>query len=238
MIVIRHAHERGSFKNRWLDTHYTFSFADYFDEAWMGFKTLRVMNEDRIAPGKGFDLHGHRDMEILTYVMRGSLRHTDTMGNNEVIKAGEFQRMTAGSGVQHMELNASQTEECHLYQIWILPNERNLPPSYEQKNFAPGDHPSGDRGPAHKDGRTLIASSDGRNGSLTIHQDAEVWLQRLVKGEQATIAPPPGKAAWIQIVSGELAIAADTFSAGDGVAADETLTFQAAQDAECIVFYL
>lgn len=238
MIVIRHAHERGSFKNRWLDTRYTFSFADYFDEAWMGFKTLRVMNEDRIAPGKGFDLHGHRDMEILTYVMKGSLRHTDTMGNNEVINAGEFQRMTAGSGVQHMELNASQTEECHLYQIWILPNKRNLAPSYEQKNFVPSNHSGGGRGPRSEDGRVLIASPDARDGSLTIHQDAEVWLQHLAKGERATVAPPDGKAAWIQVVSGEVALKSETLEAGDGVAVDETLTLQAAQDAECIIFYL
>ena len=237
-MIIRHAHERGSFKNRWLDTRYTFSFADYFDEAWMGFKTLRVMNEDRIAPGKGFDLHGHRDMEILTYVMQGSLRHTDTMGNNEVVSAGEFQRMTAGSGVQHMELNASQTEECHLYQIWILPREKNLPPSYEQKNFAPSNHPGGGRGPALNDGPILIASPNGRDGSLIIHQDAEVWLHRLAKGEQAIVAPPEGMMVWIQIVSGEIMIASEKLKLGDGVALDASVTMQAVTNAECIVFYL
>ncbi|MFA5853782.1 MAG: pirin family protein [Patescibacteria group bacterium] len=230
-LLIRRAHERGSFKNRWLDTHYTFSFADYFDEAWMGFKTLRVMNEDRVAPGKGFDLHGHRDMEILTYVMQGSLRHTDTMGNNEVINAGEFQRMTAGSGVQHMELNASQTEECHLYQIWILPREQNLPPSYETFVI-----PSAVEGSVRS--KILIASPDGHDGSLTIHQDAEVWLQRLAKGEQATIAPAEGKAAWIQIVSGKITTAAETLETGDGAATDETVTLQAVSDTECIVFYV
>jgi redox-sensitive bicupin YhaK (pirin superfamily) len=240
-LLIRRAHERGSFKNRWLDTHYTFSFADYFDEAWMGFKTLRVMNEDHIAPGKGFDLHGHRDMEILTYVIKGSLRHTDTMGNNEVINASEFQRMTAGSGVQHMELNASQTEECHLYQIWILPNERNLPPGYETLVIPPVPRSLGGGGSVVEgsvDSKTLIASPDGRDGSLTIHQDAEVWLQRLAKGEQATVAPPQGKAAWIQIVSGEVSIATETFGAGDGVATDETVTLQAGSEAECILFVL
>ncbi len=230
-LIIRHAHERGSFKNRWLDTHYTFSFADYFDKAWMGFKTLRVMNEDRVAPGKGFDLHGHRDMEILTYVMQGSLRHTDTMGNNEVIKAGEFQRMTAGSGIQHMELNASQTEECHLYQIWILPREQNLSPSYE--TFVIPSAVEGSIG-----SKILIASPNSRDGSLTIHQDAEVWLYRLAKGEHTTIAPPSGKAAWIQIVSGKVAIAAETLETGDGAATDETVTLQAVSDTECIVFYL
>ncbi len=237
-MIIRRAHERGSFKNRWLDTRYTFSFADYIDEAWMGFKTLRVMNEDRIAPGKGFDLHGHRDMEILTYVMQGSLRHTDTMGNNEVINAGEFQRMTAGSGVQHMELNASQTEECHLYQIWILPREQKLPPSYEQKNFAPSNHPGGGRGPARKDGRILIASPDGRDGSLTIHQDAEVWLYRLAKEEKVIVETSNGKVIWIQVVSGEIAIGTEKLEAGDGVALDTSVTAQAVSDAECIVFYL
>ena len=237
-MIIRPAHERGSFKNRWLDTRYTFSFADYFDEAWMGFKTLRVMNEDRIAPGKGFDLHGHRDMEILTYVMQGSLRHTDTMGNNEVINAGEFQRMTAGSGVQHMELNASQTEECHLYQIWILPREQNLPPSYEQKNFALSNHPGGGRDPVLKDSRTLIASPNGRDGSLTIHKDTEVWLCRLAKGEQASIAPPEGKVVWIQIVRGAITVESEKLETGDGAALDTSATLQAATNAECIVFYL
>lgn len=240
-LVIRRAHERGSFKNRWLDTHYTFSFADYFDEAWMGFKTLRVMNEDRVAPGKGFDLHGHRDMEILTYVMQGSLRHTDTMGNNEVINAGEFQRMTAGSGVQHMELNASQTEECYLYQIWILPNARNLTPSYETLVIPPVPRSLGEGGSAAEGSagsRKLIASPDGRDGSLIIHQDAEVWLERLTKGEQATVTPPKGKAVWIQIVSGNVSIGTETLETGDGAATDETVTLQAVSDTECIVFYV
>ncbi len=231
-MIIRRAHERGTFKNRWLDTRYTFSFADYFDEAWMGFKTLRVMNEDRIEPGKGFDLHGHRDMEILTYVMQGSLRHTDTMGNNEVVNAGEFQRMTAGSGVQHMELNASQTEECHLYQIWILPREKNLPPSYET-SVIPGE----DLG-SSTTRKILIASPDGRDGSLTIHQDAEVWLYRLAKGEEARVLPPDGKAAWIQIVSGKIEVASEILEAGDGAVMEEAATVRAASHTECIVFCL
>lgn len=131
-LVIRRANERGHADHGWLKTWYAFSFADYFDEKWMGFRSLRVINEDFIAPGKGFDLHPHRDMEILTYVLRGALRHVDTMGNNEVIRAGEFQRMTAGTGVQHMEISATQDEETHLYQIWIQPKKLGLTPSYEK----------------------------------------------------------------------------------------------------------
>jgi len=240
-MLIRRAGERGHADHGWLKSWHTFSFADYYDEEWMGFKTLRVINEDEVAPGKGFDLHGHRDMEILTYVMQGSLRHVDTMGNNEIIKAGEFQRMTAGTGVQHMELNASQTEWCHLYQIWILPKVRNLTPSYEQKAVAAlpsyvipsRAHERGDRDPSAK---VLIASPDGRGGSLTIHQDAEIWLYRLQAGETATIEVPPGKAGWVQVVKGELELAGDNLGASDAVGVREGVEVKTVAKVELIVF--
>lgn len=241
-MIIRRAGDRGHATHGWLDTYHTFSFADYFDEDWMGFKTLRVINEDKVAPGKGFDLHGHKDMEILTYVMQGSLRHVDTMGNNEIIKAGEFQRMTAGSGVQHMELNASQTEWCHLYQIWILPKERGLAPSYEQKAVSALPSyviPGADPGPTSSS-KTLTASPDGRDGSLTIHQDAEVWLYRLEAGETATIEVPLGKAGWVQVVRGELVIpsgaAESLLHASDAVGTVESVGLKAAAASELMVF--
>ena len=227
--ITRKARERGNANHGWLQSFHTFSFADYFDERWMGFKTLRVLNEDFIAPGKGFDLHGHRDMEILTYVLQGSLRHVDTAGNNEVLRAGEVQRMTAGSGIQHMELNASQAETCHLYQIWILPDEPGLPPGYEQKPF---------RERLEREGSVLAASRDGRDGSLRLHQDAELWLRRVASGEQAEIAPPRGKAAWVQIVSGKLAVGGEVLEAGDAVALDEAAAFQAESEAELMIFFL
>jgi hypothetical protein len=243
-MLIRRAHERGHADHGWLKTWHTFSFSDYYDEAWMGFKSLRVMNEDSIAPGKGFDLHGHKDMEILTYVMQGALRHVDTMGNNEVIRAGEFQRMTAGTGVQHMEVSETSPEALakgdaawtHLYQIWILPKEKGLPPSYEQKSFAFDNHPGGGRGPALKEGRILVASPDGRSGSLTIHQDAEVWLYRLEAGETATIEVPPGKAAWVQVVEGEVEVGGEILKTGDGAAQDVLKDFKSNQASELLVF--
>ncbi|MEK7545731.1 MAG: pirin family protein [Patescibacteria group bacterium] len=230
-MVIRRAGERGHADHGWLRTWHTFSFADYHDEAWMGFKSLRVINEDFIAPGKGFDLHGHRDMEILTYVMSGALRHVDTMGNNEVIRAGEFQRMTAGTGVQHMEVSATQTEETHLYQIWILPKEKGLTPSYESlviPSAAEGSVSSG----------LLIASLDGRDGSLTIHQDIEIRLYRLKAGETATIEVPTGKAGWVQIVSGEVEVGGETLRASDAVGTAETTEIKAVSKLELLGFVL
>ena len=237
-MIIRRANERGHADHGWLKSWHTFSFADYFDEEWMGFRTLRVINEDIIAPGKGFDLHGHKDMEILTYVMKGALRHVDTMGNNEIIRAGEFQRMTAGTGVQHMEVSATQTEDTHLYQIWILPNEQGLTPSYEQKSFAaaPTNHPGGGRGPALKEGRTLIASPDARSGSLKIHQDAEVWLYRLEAGETAKIEVPEGKAGWVQVVEGEIEMGEERLSSSDAAGLVEMAEIKAVSSIELIVF--
>jgi redox-sensitive bicupin YhaK (pirin superfamily) len=234
-MIIRRAGERGYADHGWLRSWHTFSFADYYDEAWMGFRTLRVINEDFIAPGKGFDLHGHRDMEILTYVMSGALRHVDTMGNNEIIRAGEFQRMTAGTGVQHMEVSATQTEETHLYQIWILPNEKGLTPSYEQKAF-PLDHPGGGRGPASEG--VLIASPDGRDGSLTIHQDVDIRLYRLEAGETATIEVPAGKAGWVQIVEGEVEVGGESLRSGDAAGTHERVDITGSSVTMMLVFLL
>ncbi len=226
---IRRSEDRGHADHGWLKTRHTFSFADYHDPEWTGFKTLRVMNEDEIKPGKGFDLHGHRDMEILTYVMEGQVRHVDTQGNNEVLKAGEVQHMTAGTGIQHMELNASQSTVCHLYQIWIQPEENGLPPSYEQKPFW---------GHLAQQGKVIVASHDGRHDSLKIHQQAELWLHRLKKGESTTVSPPKDKAAWVQIVAGEARFADQDVQTGDGIAANEHLGIVAKTDLEMMEFIL
>ena len=187
------------------------------------------MNEDRIAGGQGFGRHGHRDMEILTYVLAGALRHTDSMGNSEILKAGEFQRMTAGTGVEHSEENASDLEECHLYQIWIIPDKSGLPPSYEQKPVW---------GRLEEEHKVLVASHDGRNESLKIHQNADVWLQRLKIRESTTIPVPTGKALWIQLIAGEARVGDETLKAGDGLAADGSLDIHAVTDLEMVEFIL
>lgn len=174
MIRIRKALDRGHANHGWLNAYHTFSFADYFDPASMGFRALRVMNEDRVMPGKGFGTHGHRDMEIVTYVLEGELEHKDSMGNGAVLRPGEFQRISAGSGIRHSEFNPSASEPVHLYQIWLLPKSNGIQPSYEQKNFADTE----------KQGRLrLVASPDGADGSLTIHQDARIYLAKLDAGE-------------------------------------------------------
>src|SRR5437588_5913412 len=167
MIRIRKASERGHFDHGWLDTYHTFSFGDYYDPAHMGFRALRVINDDRVQPGQGFGMHGHRDMEIITYVLEGTLEHRDSLGNGEVLRPGELQHMTAGTGVRHSEFNPSETEAVHLYQIWLLPDRRSLPPGYEQTAFPA----------AERQGRLrVVASPDGRDGSLRIHQDATLSL--------------------------------------------------------------
>lgn len=257
-LLIRRATERGHANHGWLDTYHTFSFADYYDEKWMGWKSLRVINEDRIAGGGEFGMHGHKDMEIITYVMKGALRHTDSMGNSEVVRAGEFQRMTAGAGVMHSEANASPTEECHLYQIWILPSHRNLTPSYESfvipsavegsvdSDVTPSNHPTasnhpgGGRGPAIDEGRILIVSPDGRSGSLVIHQDAEIWLYRLEAGDSIVIPAKAGtqQACWLQVVSGDVEIGDEKLSASDAVALIEPSEIKAVSKTELLAFIL
>lgn len=214
MIKIRRSEDRGSENYGWLDTKYTFSFNTYYDERFMGFRNLRVINEDIIEPNQGFPTHGHRDMEILTYVMSGELSHKDSMGNGETIRPHEVQRMTAGTGVLHSEYS-SPTDETHLLQIWILPEKRNLQPGYEQKFFAPED----------KKGKLkLVASRDGDGGSVHINQDVALYSSILAKGETVSHSLAAGRHAWIQVVKGSLEINGEFLNQGDGAAiSDEKL---------------
>lgn len=208
MIKIRRANERGHANYGWLDTHYTFSFSNYYDERFMGFRSLRVINEDFIAPNQGFPTHGHRDMEILTYVMRGELSHKDSMGNGETIRPHEVQRMTAGTGVLHSEYS-SPSEETHLLQIWILPEKNNLEPGYEQTYFAPED----------KQGKLkLVASRAGTDGSVTINQDVALYASILKQDETVSHELAANRHAWIQVVKGSLEINGEFLNNSDGAA--------------------
>jgi redox-sensitive bicupin YhaK (pirin superfamily) len=231
MLQVRHANQRGHFDHGWLDTNHTFSFADYFDPAQMGFRALRVINEDRVAPGQGFGMHGHRDMEIVTIVLEGALEHRDSIGNGEVLRPGELQRMSAGTGIRHSEFNPSPTEPVHLYQIWLLPGQKGLSPSYEQKAFADGEK---------RNRLRLVASPDGRDGSLTIHQDATLYLASLA--DKASVVHPlaKGRAAWLQVLRGNVSVNGQPVSAGDGAAVTDeaALTIQAEPAAEVLLFDL
>jgi hypothetical protein len=231
MITIRPEKERGGGDHGWLDTRHTFSFSDYHDPRHMGFRDLRVINEDRVAPGRGFGTHGHRDMEILSYVVSGVLGHRDSMGKSEVIRPNEWQRMTAGTGVRHSEMNASKTEPVHFYQIWILPEAENIRPGYEQKLFAPEEKSGSLR---------LVASHDGREGSLKIHQDVSVYNALLKSGEAAEHRLEAGRHAWLQVVKGSVELNGNALGAGDGAAVSEetSLTIRAGEDAEIILFDL
>ncbi|HVE58231.1 MAG TPA: pirin family protein [Pyrinomonadaceae bacterium] len=213
MIKIRRSKERGHANYGWLDTNYTFSFSNYYDPRFMGFRSLRVINEDFIAPDQGFPTHGHADMEILTYVIRGELSHKDSMGNGTTILPNEVQRMTAGTGVLHSEYS-SPSEETHLLQIWILPEEENLTPGYEQTFFAPED----------KKGKLkLVASRGGDDGSVTIHQDVNLYSSLLATGETVEHSLAENRHAWIQIVKGSIELNGETLNQGDGAAvSDET----------------
>lgn len=215
----------------WLDSRHTFSFGDYHDQQHMGFRNLRVINEDRVIPGKGFPTHSHRDMEIITYVLEGALAHKDSTGASPVIQVGDVQRMSAGTGISHSEYNASQTEPVHFLQIWIVPDETDLAPGYEQRAF-PLDRNRG--------GWTLIASKDGRDGSVTVHQDVDVWAARFSPGEQAILRLKPSRRAWVQTVRGAGRLNGMLLSAGDGAAAieEEILEFKAVEDAELLLFDL
>jgi redox-sensitive bicupin YhaK (pirin superfamily) len=231
MIHIRKAAERGHFDHGWLDTYHTFSFADYYDPTHMGFQSLRVINEDRVQPGQGFGMHGHRDMEIVTYVLEGALEHRDSLGNGEVLRAGELQRMTAGTGVRHSEFNPSPGEPVHLYQIWLLPERRGLTPSYEQKAFP-------------KEGRRgrwqLVASPARENGALTIRQDARLYLADVRMGEAVRHELAPGRHAWLQVLRGAVALNGHALTAGDGAAVSEValLNVEGREDAEVLLFDL
>ncbi len=200
---------RGHFDHGWLDAHHTFSFGDYHDPARMGFRSLRVMNEDRIASGMGFGTHPHRDMEIITYVLQGTLAHADSLGHGGPIRAGELQRITAGTGLTHSERNPSDADPVHLYQIWIFPERRGLEPGYEQKAF----DPEGRRGRWQ-----VVASPDGRDGSLTIRQDAVMALGGLGKGDRLDLDVAYGRFGWLQVIRGAVTLDGVTLEAGDGAA--------------------
>jgi len=212
MITVRPAAERGHADHGWLDSHHTFSFADYYDPRHMGFQTLRVINEDRVAPGQGFGTHPHRDMEIISYVLEGALEHRDSMGTGSVIRPGDVQRMSAGTGVRHSEFNASQKELVHFLQIWLLPAKAGIQPSYEQKAFSSDDK----RGKLR-----LIASPDGRDGSLTIHTDARVYAGLLGDGEHAELELDEQRHAWVQVARGKVRVNGKELAAGDGAALSE-----------------
>jgi redox-sensitive bicupin YhaK (pirin superfamily) len=231
MLQIRHANERGHFDHGWLDTHHTFSFADYHDPAHMGFRSLRVINEDRVQPGQGFGTHGHRDMEIVTVVLEGALEHRDSLGNGEVLRPGELQRMSAGTGIRHSEFNPSPTEPVHLFQIWLMPKEKSLTPSYEQKAFSDSEK---------HDRLRLVASPDGRDGALTIHQDAELFLSSLTPGAVVSHALRPGRSAWLQLLRGAVAVNGQQLEPSDGVAVtqESVVTVTATSPAEVLLFDL
>lgn len=231
MIALRRAHERGHADHGWLDTFHTFSFADYYAPAHMGFRALRVINDDRVQPGRGFPTHPHRDMEIVTYVLEGALEHKDSMGTGSVIRPGEVQRMSAGTGVTHSEFNASRTDVLHLLQIWLLPTERGLRPSYEQKAF-PREELDG--------GLRLVASPDGAHGSVTIHSAARLFAGRFDAGAMAEHALPAGRHAWIHVARGSARVNGHDVGAGDGLAmSDEpALRIEGIDAAEILVFEL
>lgn len=231
MMTIRRADERGHANHGWLDAHHTFSFADYYNPSWMGFRSLRVINDDTIAGGGGFGTHPHRDMEIITYILSGALQHRDSMGHQAVLKAGDVQRISAGAGIEHSEFNYSPVEPVHLLQIWIKPERKGVKPEYAERSFGNGHA---------NQGLTLVASRDGRNGSVSIHQDTDVWLVRLGAGTDAAHALKPGRHAWLQVAEGELTLNGQTLHAGDGVALNEepTLTLSAKAPAQALLFDL
>lgn len=213
MITLRKAQDRGRFDHGWLNTAHTFSFSDYYDPRYMGFRDLRVINEDRVQPGQGFNTHPHQDMEILSYVLDGALEHHDSMGNGSVIKAGDVQRMSAGTGVLHSEFNHSKKEQVHFLQIWIVPGEMGLPPSYEQKSFSEEDR----KGKLH-----LIAGPDGdTEHAVTIHQDIRLYTGSLGSADEVNHTLAEGRHAWIQVTKGELTLNGSTLHEGDGAAVSE-----------------
>ena len=231
MLSIRRACQRGYADHGWLKSHHSFSFAGYFDPEWMGWGNLRVINEDRIAPGTGFGTHGHRDMEIISYVLSGSLAHRDSMGNGTVIPPGDVQRMSAGRGVQHSEFNHAADAETHFLQIWIQPSQRGIMPGYEQKTFAAAD----------KQGRLrLVASPDGAEGSVTLHADARLYATLLDGEQSAELALPPGRKAWVQVVRGSMSVNGQPLKTGDAaLLADEScVRLSDADAAEALVFDL
>jgi redox-sensitive bicupin YhaK (pirin superfamily) len=232
MITVRHAKERGVANFGWLDSRHTFSFGEYHDPAQMGFGPLRVINEDRVSPGQGFGTHGHRDMEIISYVLEGALEHKDSIGTGSVIRPGDVQVMSAGTGIRHSEFNHSKTDPVHFLQIWVIPDRQGITPRYEQKTFPD----------AEKRGRLrLVGSSDGRDGSVVIHQDVELHASLLTAGEKVTHALAAGRRGWVQIIRGAVALHGRDLVAGDGaaVANEPDLSITAKVDnTELLVFDL
>jgi quercetin 2,3-dioxygenase len=231
MIEIRRAKDRGRTDWGWLDSRHTFSFGEYHDSANMGFRALRVLNDDRVAPGQGFGAHGHRDMEILSYVLEGALEHKDSAGGGGVIRPGEIQLMRAGTGVMHSEFNPSKSEPVHFLQIWIVPERSGLPPAYGQKAF--------DREEARR-AFALLASRDGRDASLRIEQDADVWVAEIEAGERRDLSLRPGRHAWIHVARGSASLDGRALLEGDGaaVSGEEKLSFAGDDSAEVLVFDL
>ena len=231
MIAVRHGKERGVANFGWLDSRHTFSFGDYHDPRHMGFGPLRVINEDRVEPGRGFDTHGHRDMEIISYVLEGALEHKDSIGTGSVIRPGDVQVMSAGTGIRHSEFNHSKQEPVHFLQIWVLPDRQGIAPRYDQKTFPD----------AEKRGRLrLVGSPDGRDGSIVIHQDAEIYASLLGGGDKVAHTLAPGRKGWVQVIRGTVELNGETLRAGDGAAAtdESALAVAALDDAEILLFDL
>lgn len=229
MLAIRRAEDRGTASLGWLASKHTFSFGHYYDPQHMGVGPLRVINEDRVRPGAGFDTHGHRDMEIISYVLDGALEHRDSIGTGSVIRPGEVQRMSAGTGIRHSEFNHSNEHTVHFLQIWIVPERDGLEPSYEQKAFAESE----------KRGRLrLVGSRDGRDGSVTIHQDVNLYAGQFNAGENARLDLPPGRNAWVQVARGEVEVNGERLKAGDGAAIADvaTIDIKGREDGEVLVF--
>jgi hypothetical protein len=233
MITIRPAAKRGHANHGWLDTHHTFSFADYHDPKFMGFRSLRVINEDRVQADIGFGTHAHRDMEIISYVLEGQLAHRDSMGNGSVIEPGDVQRMTAGTGVTHSEMNPSPDQPVHFLQIWIVPERKGLEPGYEEKHFPA----------AERNGRLrLVASRDGRDGSVLVHQDVALYTTLLDRGASVSHSFEASRAGWIQVTRGDVEVNGQKLTAGDGAALEDesqvTITGTSTEQAEVLLFDL
>jgi redox-sensitive bicupin YhaK (pirin superfamily) len=227
-MKIRKANERGHANHGWLDSWHTFSFADYHDRQWMGYRDLRVINDDLVMPGQGFGTHPHRDMEIITYVLSGSLAHKDSLGNGRVIRAGEFQYIAAGTGVQHSEFNPAKDEASHFLQIWIMPDRKGAKPAYGEKSGAAVN------------GWQLITSKTGRDNSLAINQDADLWLAKLTPAQSAQHALAKGRHAWLHVAEGEVTVNGQTLGAGDAAAIDEAtaLNLTAVKPSQVLLFDL
>jgi hypothetical protein len=231
MLTIRKAEARGHANHGWLNTYHTFSFANYYDPKHMGFRALRVINEDRVSPAAGFGTHGHRNMEIITYVLEGALEHKDSIGTGSVIKPGEVQRMSAGTGIMHSEFNHSKTEPVHFLQIWLLPEREGLAPGYQQQNFSPAKTPGK---------LQLVAARDGREGSVTVHQDVELYAGVLKAGDRISHSLKPQRHAWVQVARGAITLNGVPLDTSDGAAISEEtdVVIEATKDAEILLFDL